>query len=139
MFLQALSQNEKKHFIKLAYKTAAFDGDYAQEEKAMINQYAKEMDIQGLESLLNNEESIDTLIGAFKDSNQEVINIAFVELMGLILSDGKYAQEEKMIIDKYLNTYNLTPDYAGRVKAWVTQINAAYVEAGTLLKENVSL
>ncbi len=39
MFLQVMNNEEKEKFLELVYKIANIDGEYAQEEEELINNY----------------------------------------------------------------------------------------------------
>lgn len=45
MFLSQLSEKEKNAFISLIMHVSNFNGIFADEEKVMIQEYCKEMDI----------------------------------------------------------------------------------------------
>ena len=68
MFLNQLLDEEKKAFISLSIYAANADGDFAEEEKVMFQEYCKEMELENISA--KDIISKDEIIDIFKESEE---------------------------------------------------------------------
>lgn len=133
MFLNQLTEEEKKSFIQLAYYIATKDDKYATEEKQIIEQYAIEMNIR-IDDVINETEiDVDSLIRLFENSKSDIVKKVFIELMGLVLVDKEYNESEEKLLIKYVEIYSLGSEYLKAVKKWVEKMNDLYQELTELI------
>lgn len=134
MYLNFLTEEEKFNFMKMAYLVVNIDGDFAQEEKNLINQYEQEMD---LEIILKNDEieslDVDHVIESFDSSNHQDKKIILTELLGLVLSDEKFEAREKEFVDKFIKYHNITNDFYNEAKILVENINHSYKKLNEII------
>lgn len=122
MFLNQLSSEEKNAFISLSVKISESNGSFDSEEKEMIKEYCKEMEIPVFDA--EKVEKVEDIIAVFKESTDHIKRVVILESLGLAYSDGKIDPEEDALmrefavkigvdeatyeeIEQLLNKYNL--------------------------------
>ena len=108
MFLNQLSDKEKNAFISLSVHASKSNGVLAEEEKAMIQEYCKEMDIPLFDA--NDAISMDEIVAVFNESELTIKKIVLLETLGLVYSDGEYDDSEKGFVIEYANKIGLTDE-----------------------------
>ena len=99
MYLALLSEKEKEMFLGVAFNLAAVDGDYSDEEKAIINGYCQEMQCIFDEKTM--VKPTDVLIKDIKSNSDNRIKKIFIfELIGVAMTDGNYDENERALINK---------------------------------------
>lgn len=106
MFLNQLSAEEKKAFANLSVQVAKANGEVAEEEKAMIREYCKEMEISVIS--LDDVWPMDKIISVFSDSNMHVKRIVLLETLGLVYADGNYDEAEQGMVKDYAEQIGLS-------------------------------
>lgn len=101
MFLNQLSNKEKKAFIELSIIIAKSNGILEEAEKEMLYAYCKEMDIPPAD--IDKENNIESVIEVFKKSTDHVKRIVILESLGLAYSDGKLDPEEDNLMNSFAN------------------------------------
>lgn len=99
MFLKRLNQIEKEAFVSLAVKAAEANGQFADEEYQMIEEYCEEMGIAFFDA--RNVKPMDDVIRVFADSEEQHKKIAVMEIIGLMYADGGYDTDEKAFVGKF--------------------------------------
>lgn len=99
MFLNQLSNEEKNAFISLSVEISEANGVFDEVERAMIQEYCKEMEIP----FFNTEKavSIDAIVEVFKNATDHVKRIVILEALGLAYSDGKLDYEEDNLMKSF--------------------------------------
>lgn len=105
MFLNQLSEKEKRAFISLGIHVAKSDGIFVEEEQKMLKEYCKEMEIEYLDSV--QPMLIDELVQLYSESKGHIKKIILFELLGLAYSDGKYHDTEKVFISEFAKKIGL--------------------------------
>ena len=108
MFLGQLSEKEKNAFISMSVHVSSSDGVFADEEKAMIQDYCKEMGIPFFDA--DNAISMDEVVAVFRESEIQIKKIVLLETLGLVYSDGEYDNVEKGFVDEYAKKIGLTDE-----------------------------
>ena len=108
MFLNQLSEKEKEAFISLSVHVSNSNGIFADEEKVMIQEYSKEMEIPEFDT--NEAKSIDEIINVFKSSELHIKKVIMLEVLGLVYSDGFYDAEEENFIKKLSDDIGLADE-----------------------------
>ena len=99
MYLSILNNREKQLFLGLAYGLAAFDGEYSEQEQAMIHGYCEEVQMEFQEETM--VKPLDDIIEIFKENSSERIKkIVIFEAIGLAMSDNNYQDSERNVILK---------------------------------------
>lgn len=133
MFLSQLTDYEKETFMKLAYEIANQDGDFAEEEKMILSQYAQEMNMSFEADNYQDNICVIDLIDTFRQSDSSTVKKIFIELMGLVLVDNEYNQVEAEILEKYIEVHGLDSDHLVKVKNWVENMTSLYSELSELI------
>lgn len=97
MYLGLLKQEEKKLFLELVYELASADGNYSDTEKAIIETYCAEMQIEFYESSIRNPIN-EVLEKIAEISDEKTKKIIIFEAIGFAMIDGVYAEAEKIMI-----------------------------------------
>ena len=105
MFLNQLSEREKKAFLELTVHVSNSNGVFADEEKAMIQEYCKEMEIK--EFNMDNIVPLEEIIGEIKKSSLHIKKIILLEILGLVYADGTYDADEKSFVLNFVNFYDI--------------------------------
>ena len=108
MFLNQLSEKEEEAFISLSVHVSNSNGIFADEEKVMIQEYSKEMEIPEFDT--NEAKSIDEIINVFKSSELHIKKVIMLEVLGLVYSDGFYDAEEENFIKKFSDDIGLADE-----------------------------
>ena len=110
MYLSLLNKNEKIYFLGLAYNIATIDGNYSNEEKAMINGYCQEMQVEFNEkTMINSNDFFITKINSSSDN--KVKKIILFELIGLAMSDNNYDEIEKEMVLDLSKSFKIESSY----------------------------
>lgn len=116
MYLAILNREEKELFLNLAYELASIDGDYSDEENAMINGYCHEMQIVfEKEKMVKSIEKLLTRISEISDERAKKI-IVF-EIIGLAMADGKFDEDERKLVTRMEVEFKLGAEYAMKCEA----------------------
>ena len=110
MFLNQLSEREKKAFLELSVHVSNSNGVFADEEKAMIWEYCKEMDIK--EFNVDNVAPLEEVIDDIKMSSLHIKKIILLEILGLVYADGTYDDNEKGFVLRFVKQIGLTEEIA---------------------------
>ena len=123
MFLGKLSEKEKNAFISLSVHASNSNGDFAEEEKMMIQEYCKEMGIPFFDA--NNAISMDEVIAVFLESERSIKKIVLIETLGLVYSDGVFDESEKGFISDFAKKIGLTEEDVVKQTAAIKEYLAA--------------
>lgn len=108
MFLGQLSEKEKNAFISLSVHASNSNDVFVEEEKVMIQEYCKEMEIPFFDA--DNAISMDEVVEVFKNSENFIKKIVLLETLGLLYSDGEFDDSEKGFINDYAMKIGLTDE-----------------------------
>lgn len=123
MFLNQLSDKEKNAFISLSIHASKSNGVFAEEEKTMIQEYCREMDIPLFDA--DDAISMDEIVDVFKKSELTIKKIVLLEILGLVYSDGEYDDSEKGFVREYAKEIGLTDaDVEKQTEAVKTYLDA---------------
>lgn len=92
MFTNLLNETEREIFMELISKMALCDGENAEEEQALIQNYQIELNV----TQIRDTDSIEGLIDYFSEKNESIKRIVLFEIWGMVQADGNVGvQEEK--------------------------------------------
>ena len=130
MYLALLNEKEKEAFLGVAFQLAAVDGYYSDEEKEMINGYCQEMQCVFDEKTM--VKPVDLLIKDIKlNSDNKIKKIFVFELIGLAMADGNYDENERALINKLEEEFELGSGFAMNCEAVLKK----YIEFQTKLNQ----
>lgn len=108
MFLNRLDPIEKEAFVSLAVKAAEANGQVADEEYQMIEEYCMEMGIAFFDA--KNVKPVETVIDIFSKADEQHKKIAVLEIIGLMYADGGYDDEERAFVDSFAKGIGVLPE-----------------------------
>lgn len=123
MFLGALTHEAKRKFMEFVYLIANIDGNYAEDEQEIINNYQVELNMPVLPEITD---SIDDLLAYFADQSQNVKKIVVFEIYGLILADDIISPMEQNILDTINNTFGIDVSILTTIKCLVKELQNVY-------------
>ncbi len=108
MFLGRLSEKEKNAFLSLSVHASNSNDVFAEEEKMMIREYCKEMEIPFFD--IEKTIPLDKVVELFKESELSIKKIVLLEILGLLYSDGVVDDSEKKFVNEYAKKIGLTKE-----------------------------
>ena len=97
MFLNELKKDEAIAFLELVNQVANVDEVFAKEEKNLIEDYKKELNLPEYE--IQNMK-YDEIIEKLSKSTERTKRIIYFEIVGLALIDGEYEEREVGLLEK---------------------------------------
>ena len=114
MFLNRLDLVEKEAFISLAVKAAEANGQIADEEYQMIEEYCKEMGIAFFDA--KNLQSLDKIVRVYSEASEQHKKIAVLELVGLMYADGGYDLKERAFVNDFVSKIGVSEDTLKKIE-----------------------
>lgn len=108
MFLNQLSNKEKKAFINLSMMISKSNGVFDEAEQEMIQAYCKEMEIAFSDS--EEADDIEDIVTVFKTAADHVKRIVILESLGLAYSDGQLDSKEDMLMRSFAEKIGIDED-----------------------------
>lgn len=134
MFLNSLNQKEKDSFMKLAVAIIKADGVVEESEKQILSAYANEMQISVCD--IDVQCDINSVIDELASSSSpQTKRIIFLELLALAFADGNYAFEEKVLVQKMINSFGLDNAFVEQAINLEDAYIAAYMSLIHLVEE----
>lgn len=134
MLLHLFNQREKEFFLELAYLVAKIDNEFAEEEKIIIQQYRREMNLEDI--IVNSEKhSIEEILEFFKDSLIKIQRSIFIEIYALTLSDNKLQKEEENVLDLMQKKFSISDSIKCKTIKVVNDLNKLYQETLCILND----
>ena len=131
MFLNRLEKEEKIAFLELAHYVARSDNDFSLSQKDIINNYCIEMQIENIEFNVNKFDIYNTL---GKITNKKSQKIVLLEIMALIYSDNFLHEEERKVLEKILEEFNLNYHLATVYGEWAKAMLSLYIQGNALVE-----
>ena len=131
MFLNRLSTEEKTAFLALAHHLARSDADFSSEERVIIAKYCMEMQVDDIEDYDDDTFELEQVLNRFDTSSHR--NIVLLELMALVYADGRLAQQESLLIDRFVAHCHMNPNLSIIYKEWAKNILSLYTQGEALI------
>ena len=131
MFLNRLEKEEKIAFLELAHYVARSDNDFSLSQKDIINNYCIEMQIEDISFNVKEFDIYNTL---GKITNKKSQKIVLLEIMALIYSDNFLHEEERKVLEKILEEFNLIYHLATVYGEWAKAILSLYIQGNALVE-----
>ncbi|MDD3155724.1 MAG: hypothetical protein PHS41_12740 [Victivallaceae bacterium] len=132
MFLGMLTEENKKLFLDLAYFAANTDGNFAQEEKEMIESYAGECE---LPDFLPSKRTFEECLELLRLSPANVRKTIFLELIGIWAADNKWEDSEIEMMEKIGKTIGLPNSRINRFKGWNRELRDLVADGYKMISE----
>lgn len=111
MFLSLLTKKEKLKFLDLAVYMIDIDGKPTEVEKKLISRIYGEIGREIVEEYtFSKSDSIDDTIDYFKDANQAVKNIVFLNLVSISMEDDLYNTLEHLFLERIEKKLGITAE-----------------------------
>ena len=111
MFLSLLTKKEKLKFLDLAVYMIDIDGKPTEVEKKLISRIYGEIGREIVEEYtFSKSDSIDDTIDYFKDANQAVKNIVFLNLVSISMEDDLYNTLEHLFLERIEKQLGITAE-----------------------------
>ena len=111
MFLSLLTKKEKLKFLDLAVYMIDIDGKPTEVEKKLISRIYGEIGREIVEEYtFSKSDSIDDTIDYFKDVNQAVKNIVFLNLVSISMEDDLYNTLEHLFLERIEKELGITAE-----------------------------
>ncbi len=122
MFLQVMNNEEKEKFLELVYKIANIDGEYAQEEEELINNYKLELGL----SEISDTGKVEELVEYFAPKNETLKKIVMFEVVGLLNADDKIEKEEEDLLKLMTEKFCFTDDMTKKIQSVAEELQRVY-------------
>ena len=111
MFLSLRTKKEKLKFLDLAVYMIDIDGKPTEVEKKLISRIYGEIGREIVEEYtFSKSDSIDDTIDYFKDANQAVKNIVFLNLVSISMEDDLYNTLEHLFLERIEKELGITAE-----------------------------
>ncbi|HHQ4317878.1 TPA: hypothetical protein ACSQRH_000381 [Clostridium perfringens] len=130
MFLDVLNKEDKANFLEFVNLIAKCDGEFAEEEKEILNNYMVET---GINEIPDNNKNIEDIVEYFSKRDEAVRKIILFEAYGLVLADNKITDEEKEIIMELDKMSGLNKEKLNEVKEVVIRLQKVYDDIYNLI------
>ena len=113
MYLIHLTEMEKHYFLDLAYGVIEQSQGLSSKDKALLNEYCKELHIDADRcniELGKSHEKLESVLTKF--TRVAARRIVYLEIIGLFLSDGHYSDHEQLIAKEMREHFELTDEVA---------------------------
>ena len=131
MFLNRLNAEEKIAFLELAHHVARSDAAFSTEERIIIAKYCMEMQIDDIDDYDDGTFELEPLLDRFATPSHR--NIVLLELMVLVYADGRLAEQESLMIDRFVSHCDMNPNLSIIYKEWAKNILSLYTQGEALI------
>jgi tellurite resistance protein len=131
MFLNRLKKKEKSAFLELAHYIARSDGDFSEEQKSIIEKYCMEMQMDDIEY---NPTKFDIYTTLRKIKSHRSKKIVLLEIMALIYSDDFLHEEERKVLEKILEEFDLNYNLSIVYTQWAKAMLSLYTQGNALIE-----
>ena len=126
MYLKKLLETQKESFLDLCIILANRDANLAKEEKTVIDAFCEEMNIPfRYEARKGTDEAIHELASI---SSPEEKRIIVLELLGLVVADGKILEEERAFIKDVISAFGLEEKEVEELLPVLNELMNVYVK-----------
>ena len=122
MFANLMDSEEREKLMELIYKLARCDGEYAEEEQEIVENYRAELCIDRIPDT----DSIKGLSEFFASKSETVRRIVLFEVWSMILSDKKVSGEEEKAFEQVKSGLNLDLSATDEIVAATNALKKAY-------------
>ncbi len=125
MYLSQLDLDKQKLFLDLCINTAKVDNNFDDKEKSVIDAYCFEMGLKNND--YTTKFSLEEVLNQMKKTcSPREINIILVEILALIMSDGKYDDLEADLTKTLRNILEISDEKFDKALQSITNLLTAY-------------
>lgn len=131
MFLRPLNNEQKSMFLSLATYAAKANGIVEESEKFLLNAYAEEM---GIDITSSSSLTFDEILKELKKiSTKKELNQIMFEIVGMMVSDAEFDDEEKTFLQKLSNEFEITKEKVDKMLSYINKYTNIIKEINILL------
>lgn len=130
MFLNYLKDCQRLSFLALAAKVIQSDGKTLPEELELFEALRKELE---LKTSVHKSKAEKVELNIF--DTYEVKRVVLIELIAVGYVDGKFSNEERLVINEIANSFSITKKELKKLENWVLKQNKLYEEALRMIEE----
>jgi len=130
MFLNRLNNKEKIAFLELAHHVARSDNDFSEDQKSIISKYCLEMQVEDIEYDEHKFDIYNTLGSITTRISRKVV---VLEIMALIYSDNFLHEEERKVLEKILEEFDLNYNHSIIYTEWAKTMLSLYRQGNALI------
>ena len=130
MFLNKLTDEEKRAFIQLAYYLAQIDKRFSKEERDIVSSFLREMNMED-PGFDEKEFDLYDILSDFKRKISK--NIVVVELFRVALIDDYMSLEENELLKKIINYFEIDPKLLILLYNFSKAYVSLYIQGETLI------
>lgn len=123
MFLSLFTERERELFYTLSSYLIESDGIITSEEKTLLESFKLESNGQLLMAL---DETPNEIINELSLSDDKIKNCILLELISVALVDNHYTENEKSIISKVVENFNISNEKFQDIFNWVVNLKDMY-------------
>lgn len=123
MFLSLFTNRERELFYTLSFHLVESDGVISGEEKTLLESFQLECNGQILEKI---DGTPNEIINELSLSSEKIKNCILLELISLALVDNEYNENEKSIISKVVENFNISNKKYEEILEWVINLKEMY-------------
>jgi len=131
MFLNRLKKKEKKAFLQLAHHIARSDNNFSEDQKSILKKYCMEMQ---MDDITYDEKKFDIYNTLEKIKDRRSRKIVLLEIMALIYSDDFLHEEERKILEKILEEFDLNYNLSIVYTQWAKTMLSLYTQGNALIE-----
>ncbi len=123
MFLSLFTERERELFYTLSTYLVQSDGIITGEEKTLLESFKLESNGQFLVEV---DETPNEIINELSLSDGKIKNCILLELISVALVDNHYTENEKSIISKVVEVFNVSNEKYNEIFNWVVNLKEMY-------------
>jgi len=131
MFLNRLKNNEKVAFLELAHHIAHSDNDFSDDQKSIIEKYCLEMQIADINYDEDKFDIYETLAEIESPRSRKIV---ILEIMALIYSDSFLHEEERKVLEKMLEEFDLSYNISIVYTEWAKAMLSLSIQGNALIE-----
>ena len=133
MYLEMLTETERKIFLDLAYMAMECDGEIAQGEMDTIKSYEGECQLPGYKRTQRTEKECIKLL---KKSEMSHRRIVLLELTGIWSADNEWKDTELAMMDRVAAGLGISATVASRIRRWSREFRELIADGFRLFTED---
>lgn len=133
MYLEMLTETERKIFLDLAYQAMECDGEISQEEVEIIASYEVECRLPGYKRTQRTEKECIKLL---KKSEMSHRRIVLLELTGIWSADNVWKDAELAMMDRVAAGLGIPAAVASRIRRWSREFREIIADGFRLFSED---
>ena len=133
MYLELLTEAERRVFLDIAHQAVECDGNIAQEEMEMLDSYRNEC---MLTDYVRSANTLDQNLEILKSSERSHRKIVLLELIGIWSADREWKDAELQMMDKVAKELAIPDSRVNRLRRWSCEFRETISDGFHLIMED---